>query len=67
MLNLVIADARRLGLKHLNVSPVARNIEALGFFHDQGFKNVGHVQLFMDFSNRRWKRGLRLFDCDFEF
>ena len=63
----VIAEARRLGVRFLSVKPVARNIEAIKFFHEQGFINVGHIELFIDFSNRQWKKGLKLFNRQFNF
>jgi len=63
----VIAHARERGIKFLNVEPVARNTKAIKFFHSQVFKNIGHEQLFIDFSNHHWKNGLKLFDCKFNF
>lgn len=63
----VIAEAEKLGVRFLNVKPVARNIEAINFFHRQGFKNIGHIELFIDFSKQQWKKGLTLFDLQFNF
>ena len=40
-----IAESRRLGMKFINVRPVARNIEAIRFFHREGFGFLGHVEL----------------------
>lgn len=42
-----IKEARRRGVTMVNVRPVARNESALRFFHDAGFTNLGHVELFM--------------------
>jgi GNAT superfamily N-acetyltransferase len=40
-----IAESSRLGMKFVNVRPVARNIEAIAFFHREGFRLVGRVEL----------------------
>jgi len=40
-----IAESRRLGMKFINVRPVARNVEAIGFFHREGFRSLCHVEL----------------------
>ena len=61
----VIAEARTAGARLLTVKPVARNTSAIRFLHDNGFTNIGHMELFMDFSKRPWKPGCQLFGCDF--
>jgi GNAT superfamily N-acetyltransferase len=63
----VMAEARRLGVKYLNVLPVARNVQAMRFFRKMGFKNIGHVGLFVDFSGRKWKSSVELHGCEFDF
>jgi len=63
----VIAEARRRGLRSLNVSPVGRNIKAIQFLHNQGFKNLGCIQLFIDLIDHKWKDGPELFGCKFKF
>ena len=63
----VVAEANRLGVRFLSVKPVARNVEAIKFLHKQVFRNIGHIELFMDFSDRQWKKGLQLFNCQFNF
>lgn len=63
----VIAEARDKGLRYLNVSPVARNTNAIQFLYEQGFRNLGHVQMFIDFSDYKWKQGPELFSCKFKF
>jgi GNAT superfamily N-acetyltransferase len=63
----VMAEARRRGVRYLSVRPVARNVEAIGFFFNRGFVNIGHVELFMDLSEGEWRKGLRLFDLDFRY
>ncbi len=40
-----IAESRRLGLRFINVRPVARNAEAIRFFHREGFRLLGHLEL----------------------
>lgn len=44
----VIEAARERDVRLLSVRPVARNEEAIAFFHHLGFNVVGHIQLFMD-------------------
>jgi len=66
LLEKVIAEARTIGTS-LNVSPVARNVEAIRFFHKAGFNKLGRVQMFIGFSNRTWKRYLELYGCKLEY
>jgi hypothetical protein len=56
-----------MGIKHLNVSPVARNLRTIGFFYKLGFVNLGRIEMFMDFSKRHWKSGLKLDGYEFNF
>ncbi len=63
----IIAEAQRLNMKFLSVKPVARNREAIKFFYIQGFRNIGHIELFMDFSKQEWKKGLNLFNLQFNY
>ncbi len=62
-----VYEARRAGVKYLNVAPVARNAKAIQFLHSAGFKNLGHLQFFMDFSDRKWKPSLKLYECEFDY
>ncbi len=57
----VIAIAKQRGFRFLNVRPVARNEGALRFFYNQGFRILGHIQLFIDFSGGSWKPGPVIF------
>jgi GNAT superfamily N-acetyltransferase len=41
----VVAAARGLGLRRLDVRPVARNEAAIGFFHELGFDSLGQIEL----------------------
>jgi len=61
----VVTEARRRGVRLLNIRPVARNVKTIQFLHKQGFTNVGFIELFMDFSKRSWKSELHMFGCDF--
>ena len=57
------ARAVESGVRFLNVSPVARNVEALAFFVREGFDIVGHVNLFQDLGGetpRTWRSGLTI-------
>ncbi|HEX7392419.1 MAG TPA: GNAT family N-acetyltransferase [Thermoplasmata archaeon] len=56
--------SRTEGVKYLTVRPVARNVEAMRFFHDMGMVNVGRIELFKDLKGRKWKQGLRIHDID---
>lgn len=65
LIEIVIPEAVSLGVKFLSVKPVARNREAIRLFYKQGFRNIGRIELFIDFSNQQWKKGLNIFDLDF--
>ncbi|HUW43034.1 MAG TPA: GNAT family N-acetyltransferase [Thermoplasmata archaeon] len=62
-----INESERLGVKYLSVRPVARNAEAIKFFRAKGFENIGHIELFMDFSDKRWKTGIEVHDLPFRY
>lgn len=68
MIEKVVEEARGRGLRFLSVKPVARNVEGIAFFHGQGFRNIGHVELFMDFS-KQWEgqKGVTLFNLQFNY
>ena len=67
LIQTVNAEAHRRGLRSLNVSPVARNIGTIKFLYELGFKNLGQIQLFIDFTDYKWKQGPELFGCKFKF
>jgi len=67
LIETVVSDARKKGVRILNVKPVARNVETIKFLYKQGFTIVGHINLFMDFSNHAWKSGLEIHGCKFNF
>ena len=60
-----VDEARKKGVKFISVMPVARNEDAIRFFYEMGFRNLGQVQLFMDFPKKKWKSGLEL--CGLKF
>lgn len=63
----IISESRRMGIRTLSVKPVARNIQSIKFLYKQGFKNLGEIELFMSFSDYSWKAGPELFGCKFNF
>jgi GNAT superfamily N-acetyltransferase len=67
LIQTVIAEARRRGLRSLNVSPVARNVGTIKFLYELGFKNLGFIQLFIDLTDHKWKDGPEFFGCKFKF
>jgi GNAT superfamily N-acetyltransferase len=42
-----IDESRRRGMKYVTVRPVARNVEAIAFFHREGFRLLGRLELSM--------------------
>lgn len=67
LLHTVVSEAHNLDVKILTVKPVARNIQAIKFFYQQGFKNLGQIELCMDFCEYPWKAGPKLFERPFNF
>lgn len=67
LVNAVVAEARKSGARFLSVKPVARNVEAIKFFYQQGFRTLGEIGLCMDFHQYKWKRGPRLFGLEYNF
>ena len=63
----LINEAKKLGAKYLNVEPVARNAEAIRFYHELGFVNVGMVQLFIDFSGKKWTKTFKMHELQFDY
>lgn len=70
LLEHAVRKARELGVLCLNVRPVARNREAVSFFHNAGFKTLGHLNLFMwlgpDLPGA-WKTGPEIFGLPFDY
>ena len=46
LLEKVTGEAEKLGVLCLSVKPVARNTEAISFFHRSGFNSLGQIELF---------------------
>jgi N-acetylglutamate synthase-like GNAT family acetyltransferase len=70
LLNCAMEEAGKLGVRYLNVRPVARNMEAIAFFYDSGFQTLGQIELFMDLRSPtpgKWQPGPTLYGCAFEF
>ena len=60
-------EAKQQGAKSLSVRPVARNQRVIQFLFKQGFQTLGHIQLFIDFTQSEWKKGPKLYSCNFKF
>jgi N-acetylglutamate synthase-like GNAT family acetyltransferase len=66
----VISAARERGARTVQVRPVARNVEAVRFFHELGFDVLDQVQLSMDIVDRErdpWIPGEQLAGREFRF
>lgn len=63
----VVLEAHNEKVRFLNVKPVTRNVKAIKFLYKRGFKNLGHIELFMDFSEYEWKPGPEIYGCKFSF
>jgi len=70
LLNHVVEEARKLGVRYLSVKPVARNVEAISLYYDFGFQILGEIEMFMDLgapSPGTWKSGPELFGHPFKY
>lgn len=57
----VIESVRERGLCQVIVRPVARNSDAIGFFHSRGFTAIGQVEPILDLIDPdRWMPGERI-------
>jgi N-acetylglutamate synthase-like GNAT family acetyltransferase len=57
----VMEEASRLGLRYLSVRPVARNQAAISFFYHAGFNLLGQIELFMELGQvgrTEWKKSI---------
>jgi len=64
-----VEEARKLGVLCLGVKPVARNEDAIAFFHALGFRTLGHIHLFQWLGPPmpgQWKPGPTLFGRHFD-
>ena len=61
LLDLVIEEARRRDVRSLSIRPVARNVEAMALYHEMGFRNLGHIDMFMDLQGgTEWKYSIEI-------
>jgi len=63
----VISEAKKIKIKVLDVKAVARNMRAIDFYYKLGFVNIGHIDMFIDFTNRKWKSSLKLGEKEFNY
>jgi YD repeat-containing protein len=50
----VVEEARGLGIRYLSVRPVARNLEAIAFDYDSGFRALGEIDVHGSGSAAAW-------------
>jgi [ribosomal protein S18]-alanine N-acetyltransferase len=62
----VVEAARGGGAVRVFVRPTARNLEAIGFFHELGFDTLGYVQLQLDLEPRERRAGETIAGYDFK-
>ena len=71
LISMIIDEARKRGVRLLNIRPVARNAQTLRFLYKQGFTNLGYIELFIDLTDASarytWKPGPTIFGCDFNY
>jgi GNAT superfamily N-acetyltransferase len=69
LLQHVTDKAKESGVLCLGMKPVARNEDAIRFFHGAGFRTIGHIHLFKwlgESTPGQWKPGPELFGLKFE-
>ncbi len=70
LLTHAVNQAGKLGVLCLTVKPVARNEATIAFFHECGFRTLGHIQLFKWLGPTvpgQWKPGPELFGKPFDY
>jgi ribosomal protein S18 acetylase RimI-like enzyme len=67
LIETAISEVQRMEIAFLSIKPVARNVKTIKFLYKEGFKILGHVELFIDFSKHIWKAGPKIFGCNFKF
>jgi len=67
LIDIVVSEARKMGVRILCIKPVARNTQAIKFLYKQGFKNLGEIELSICFSDYAWRPGPEIFGCKFDF
>ena len=67
LIQTIVSEARKKGVKYLSIGPVARNVKTIKFLYKRGFKNLGYITLFIDFTDHTWKLGPEIFGCKFNY
>lgn len=69
LLGFVAAEGRRRGLIHLTVTPAARDVEAIRWYHAAGYTTMASVTLTRDLAARghEWRDGLDLHELRFRY
>ncbi len=70
LLQHAVEQARELAVRYLEVRPVARNQQAISFYHGAGFRLLGRLELSMELQpspSVDWKTGLELLGLGFEY
>jgi len=67
---LVVSKAHRgkgIGKELIEVVVSEARSEGVRFLYKRGFKNLGHIELFLDFSDYAWKSRLEIHGYEFGF
>jgi len=70
LLDCLVEEVRKTGVRYLSIKPVARNLEAISFYYELGFRKIGEIEMFMELDPSvpgTWKSGLELFGHTFEY
>ncbi|MFQ5883932.1 MAG: GNAT family N-acetyltransferase [Thermoplasmata archaeon] len=70
LLDHVIEQAKKIGVRFLSIKPVARNTRAISLFHSLGFRMLGHIDMLMELqppTEIKWKAGPELFGRSFKY
>lgn len=70
LLTRMVEEAQALQVRYLSVKPVARNLAAISFYYDFGFRTLGEIEMFMDLGTPApgtWKPGPELFGHSFKY
>jgi hypothetical protein len=60
----VVSEAQKRKVRFLDVKPVARNMKTIRFLHKLSFRNLGHIDMFMDFSGRYGSPGSKFMSAN---
>ncbi len=68
LLRHVIEVATKVGMVRLSIRPVARNLGAISFFYNRGFKALGKIEMTMPIKGgKHLKAGPELFGFQFDY